>query len=609
MLFALTAMDRAGKEKFGFSVWLGDEERIVPWTERIANAPWNGTEWVAILHDSVKEQFGFPRAAKLDLVYEDKAGDEQKLIIGPNGVKRSAYWNSLSERTQNATRCKNGRVDIKGVRGLPNLDFKVSFRGDKKLVSWPREKEVADSAANDLERPWKTIQNLTCQVFNLPYETQFIMSVEDPDGDDVLIPDANVWNKFLSLLPLDKESLKTIQIVARPLNEDKKLAPTNKVAKKPQTGQSNKDVLGFPVRKLGGKPVELPTKVLIRSGPDTELGTLWICGSKAKGTDAERWLDGWNLAFQAVERLFGIPEAVTKSLEIIDSAKVAITLSTPWCWQTFSELLTIMEKRVRHLEVDISGPTPSIRLIAPSSSTQAGAGVVSQFEVKHIKDVPVLFFVMEPAHGPGSRTITHIAKWEKTSEDESWDAEWDRVHNHVWELFALPDEAPYTLYYVDDDRDEISVSVPDDWRNFLAFVNKKKSVVRKLHVRMDPSYSVPAPLQAAPAPWGEYLATGLGSAASDSFGSSPLSPDSTSSTILMQELSLESEGLSRQLADAKREAQVQREARAELAQMLSQTTNNMMQQIQELTSQVVRLTTENTALLEKNEMLRAGMAA
>lgn len=102
-------------------------------------------------------------------------------------MKRSAYWNSLSERTQNASRCKNGRVDIKGVRGLPNLDFKVALRGDKKLITWPREKEVADSVANDADRPWKTIRNLTRQAFNLPYETDLVMSVEDPDGDDVLM--------------------------------------------------------------------------------------------------------------------------------------------------------------------------------------------------------------------------------------------------------------------------------------------------------------------------------------------------------------------------------------------------------------------------------------
>lgn len=28
-----------------------------------------------------------------------------------------------------------------------------------------------------------------------------------------------MWNKFLSLLPLDKDSLRTIQIIALPLNE------------------------------------------------------------------------------------------------------------------------------------------------------------------------------------------------------------------------------------------------------------------------------------------------------------------------------------------------------------------------------------------------------
>lgn len=84
---------------------------------------------------------------------------------------------------------------------------------------------------------------------------------------------------------------------------------------------------------------------------------------------------------------------------------------------------------------------------------------MSQFEVKHIKDTPVVLFTIDAKHGPGARTVTHIAKWEKTSDGESWDAEWDRVHNHVRELFALSEDAPYTLYYVDDDRDEMGMCV------------------------------------------------------------------------------------------------------------------------------------------------------
>lgn len=72
-------MDRTGQERFGFSVWLGDEERVVPWTEKLANAPWNGTEWVAIFHAAVKDKFGFPLSSKLDLVYEDKTGEEKRL--------------------------------------------------------------------------------------------------------------------------------------------------------------------------------------------------------------------------------------------------------------------------------------------------------------------------------------------------------------------------------------------------------------------------------------------------------------------------------------------------------------------------------------------------
>lgn len=83
---------------------------------------------------------------------------------------------------------------------------------------------------------------------------------------------------------------------------------------------------------------------------------------------------------------------------------------------------------------------------------------------------------------------------------------------------------------------------------------------------------------------------------------------STSSTALLQEFSAESESLARQLAEAKLDAQTQRTARAQLAQTLSQTTSSMLAQIQDLTAQVLRLTEENTALLEKNEMLRAGMA-
>ncbi|KZV90001.1 hypothetical protein EXIGLDRAFT_750863 [Exidia glandulosa HHB12029] len=604
-------MDRAGQERFGFSVWLGDEERVVPWSDKLANAPWNGTEWVAILHDAVKEKFGFPRTSKLDLVYEDKTGEEKKLIIGVTGIKRSAYWNSLSERTQNSSRCKNGRVDIQGVRGLPNLDFKVSFRGDKKLVSWPREKEVADSVANDLERPWKTIQNLTRQAFNLPYDdAPLVISVEDPDGDEVLIADANIWNKFLSLLPLDKDSLRTIQITAHGLNDQMRLVPVPKAASK---AQSSKDIVGFPVRKLAGKPVELPTKVLLRSGTEIahELGTLWITGSALKGTDSERWLDSWNLAMQSAERLFGVPQSVTKTVEIVDSAKVAITLSTPWCWQTFADLLTVAERRIRHLEMDISGPRPNVKLIAPSTGVQAGAGAVSQFEVKHIKETPVVFFVLDPLNGPGARTETHVAKWEKLA-DESWDAEWARVHNHVKELFTLSEDAPYTLYYVDDDRDEIGMSFPDDWKNFLAFVGKQKSVIRKVHVRVDPLYAPAQPEVSAPqatSNFDPYFGGGFRAPSTSSAAyEPPTSPDSTSSTVLMQELSAESEALSRELAEAKREVQAQREARSQLAQTLSQATSNMMQQIQDLTSQVVRLTTENTALLEKNDMLRAGMA-
>ncbi|EJD50510.1 hypothetical protein AURDEDRAFT_182428 [Auricularia subglabra TFB-10046 SS5] len=606
-------MDRAGQNRFGFSVWLGDEERVVPWSDKLANAPWNGVEWIAILHDAVKSAFGYPRSCKLDLVYEDKAGEERKLLIGQSGIKRSEYWGSLPERVRDGPTCKNGRIDIKGVRGLPNLDFKVSFRGEKKLVSWPRQKEVADSVANDEERPWTTIQNLIRQTFNLSYETTVTIMVEDPDGDDVfmrVLADARMWNKFLTFLPLEAADLRTIQIKAsvrgEPVGSEQPYHKTVMAHASP----GNPMALGFPVRKVAGKVVALPMKARFISG-EHELATFWISGSTVKGSEAERWIDNWNNVRQSLEDLFRVPSALTRSLEIVDATKTAITLSTPWCWRTFSELLSASEKRIRHLEVDIASPTPNIKIIAASTGVQPGAGAVSPFEVRHIKDTPVVFFALDSPAGPGARTVTHIAKWEKTSADESWDAEWARVHNHIRDLFALDETAAYVLYYVDDDRDEIALSTPDCWKNFIAFVNRNKNVVRTMHVRLNTP--LPAPEVATQLPVidsGSYFAGGFQEPGLVTGLPTPYSPTggSTSSTLLMQELTAESETLARELARAKQEAQAQREARAQLAQTLSQTTARLTQQIAELTNHVAQLTAENTALAEKNEMLRAGMS-
>jgi hypothetical protein len=52
----------------------------------------------------------------------------------------------------------------------------------------------------------------------------------------------------------------------------------------------------------------------------------------------------------------------------------------------------------------------------------------------------------------------HIALWSKISDDESWGAEWARVRVHVAECFQLS-HSSMTLGYVDEDREEIELSV------------------------------------------------------------------------------------------------------------------------------------------------------
>jgi hypothetical protein len=80
----------------------------------------------------------------------------------------------------------------------------------------------------------------------------------------------------------------------------------------------------------------------------------------------------------------------------------------------------------------------------------------------------------------------HIVLWSKISDDESWGDEWARVRVHVAECFRLSDSSTTTLTYVDEDRDEITLSVLILFLCILAMKKKNAQIfcalLEDLHV-------------------------------------------------------------------------------------------------------------------------------
>jgi hypothetical protein len=66
-----------GKE-WSFTVSCGHEQRIIPWTEDLANGYTTGA-WVDVAHQLIADAFGVPRGVRLTLIYTNRNGNETQL--------------------------------------------------------------------------------------------------------------------------------------------------------------------------------------------------------------------------------------------------------------------------------------------------------------------------------------------------------------------------------------------------------------------------------------------------------------------------------------------------------------------------------------------------
>jgi hypothetical protein len=71
-----------GKE-WSFTVSCGREQRIIPWTEDLANGYTTGA-WVDIVHQLIADAFGVPRGVRLTLTYINRNGNETQLCDNMN---------------------------------------------------------------------------------------------------------------------------------------------------------------------------------------------------------------------------------------------------------------------------------------------------------------------------------------------------------------------------------------------------------------------------------------------------------------------------------------------------------------------------------------------
>jgi hypothetical protein len=66
-----------GKE-WSFAVSCGREQKIIPWTEDLANGYTTGA-WVDVAHQLIADAFGVPQGVQMTLTYINCNGDETQL--------------------------------------------------------------------------------------------------------------------------------------------------------------------------------------------------------------------------------------------------------------------------------------------------------------------------------------------------------------------------------------------------------------------------------------------------------------------------------------------------------------------------------------------------
>jgi hypothetical protein len=71
-----------GKE-WRFTVSCGPEQKIIPWTEDLANGYTTGA-WVDIVRQLIADAFGVPQGVRLSLTYMNSSGNETQLCDDMN---------------------------------------------------------------------------------------------------------------------------------------------------------------------------------------------------------------------------------------------------------------------------------------------------------------------------------------------------------------------------------------------------------------------------------------------------------------------------------------------------------------------------------------------
>jgi hypothetical protein len=89
--------------------------------------------------------------------------------------------------------------------------------------------------------------------------------------------------------------------------------------------------------------------------------------------------------------------------------------------------------------------------VSPQSPRSSRASGPTDFNIKPVGNDAVIKFSLDGK--------IQMALWSKVSEEESWADEWVRVCTHIAQSLGLSEIPTMEMYYVDDDRDEIILSV------------------------------------------------------------------------------------------------------------------------------------------------------
>jgi hypothetical protein len=71
-------------ERCSFLVSLGEQKRIIPYTQEVNQYFHNPGDWASIVRGQIADAFGIPRSCQLTILYTDKDGNEVHLYVFPH---------------------------------------------------------------------------------------------------------------------------------------------------------------------------------------------------------------------------------------------------------------------------------------------------------------------------------------------------------------------------------------------------------------------------------------------------------------------------------------------------------------------------------------------